>query len=255
MIPFPLLLAQASENSADRTLFEPVLSIFTKPDTLAHPRELLDALQTMGVVWATIFFIAGLVCLLNGYKFYKPVVVTLALLIGIFAGYALSSRMQAPAYIVSACLGLLMAVVCFPLMKYAVAVLGGLTGAFIGANVWTAMVSVVYKGDAGRIQEAAQLNFIGALVGLMLCGMLAFILFKFAVVIFTSMSGSTVAVLGGLALLLQVPGIGTSVTDTLSGHAVVIPLLVVVPALIGLILQHAAPDKPGGGAKPAPKPA
>ena len=38
---------------------------------------------------------------------------------------------------------------------------------------------------------------------MIVCGMLAFILFKLTVVLFTSGSGSTLAVLGFLALILQ----------------------------------------------------
>ena len=35
-------------------------------------------LQGDRVIWAVVFLTAGLVCILNGYKFYKPVTVVLA---------------------------------------------------------------------------------------------------------------------------------------------------------------------------------
>lgn len=247
-------LAQ-SNVAADKTLFEPVITVFSKVDTLAHPKELLNALEAMGIVWSVIFLIAGIITLLHGYKFHKPVTIILAMLIGMFAGYALSDRLQAPAYIAAACLALLMGVLCFPLLKYAVAALGGLVGAFLGANMWTAIVHVAYKGNSEMIDNASRFHGVGALIGLMLCGMLAFILFKLAIVLFTSVSGSTVAVLGGLALLLQIKSIRESLVDTMQGHPVVIPLMVLVPAIIGLIMQQASPAAAGGDKKPAGKPA
>lgn len=244
-----MLSTLAAANTAQATLFDPIVKIFARPDALAHPKELLDALQAMSVVWAVVFIIAGIVCMLNGYRFYKSVTVILALLVGMFAGYALSARLQAPAYIVAGCLGLLMAVLCFPLMKYAVAVLGGLTGAFLGANLWTAIVHVVYKNDPGALANAAKFNGIGALIGLLVCGMLAFILFKMAVVLFTSVSGSTVAVLGVLALLLQIPGMHESIFNSISKYPVVVPMLVFVPTIIGLILQANQKNAPGVAGK------
>lgn len=252
------MLPILASSGAQATLFEPMMKIFNKADTLAHPKELLDALAAMGVVWSVVFFIAGLVTMLNGYKYYKAVTVSLALLLGLFAGYAMGEHLQAPGYIVAGCLGVLLAVLCFPLMKYAVAVLGGLVGAFLGANMWTAIVHVVYQGNAQAIENGARFHTIGALIGLLVCGLLAFILFKFAVVLFTSVSGSTLFILGGLSLLMQVRGVRESVVGAISQHPVVIPMLVLVPAVIGLILQESQPaNAPAGVAakKPDAKPA
>lgn len=68
--------------------------------------------------------------------------------------------------------------------------------------------------------------------------MLAFILFKLSVVLFTSVSGSTVAVMGALALLLSFEPWRETVTQGLMANQLVIPLLVAVPAAIGLIMQE-----------------
>ncbi|CAN0052854.1 unnamed protein product, partial [Ectocarpus fasciculatus] len=57
-------------------------------------------------------------------------------MIGSLAGYWLGLSIQAPPLIGAGCVGVLLAVLAIPLMKYAVAVLGGLSGAFIGANLW-----------------------------------------------------------------------------------------------------------------------
>ncbi len=222
---------------ADPTVFDSVIEIFSRLDTLAHPETLLETLQSMSGIWAVIFLAAGLICLFQGYKIYRTVTVILALAIGAFAGYYLGKKINAE-YVVAGCLAVLMAVSCFPLMKYAVSLLGGLAGAFMGANSWSALGRLAGSGGDNSV---AQHYWVGALVGLLVCGMLAFILFKITVVMFTSVSGSTIAVLGAVALLLQVDMFKQTIFDSISAHAMILPLLVLVPATIGFILQELEP--------------
>jgi hypothetical protein len=235
------ILAQAQTPSTDPSVLDTIKNVFSRADTLAHPEKLLTHLQTLSVVWAVIFLVAGMVCLFSGYRFYRAVTVIVALIIGMTAGYALGLEIRAP-YVVAGCTGLLLAVICFPMMKYAVAVLGGLTGTWIGANVWTSLCYVINRSNSVVAEEAAAKYWVGALIGTIVCGMLAFILFKLSVVLFTSVSGSTLAVLGVLALLLHFKPWEEQVRSSLSAHAMTIPILVFVPALIGLILQEATPE-------------
>lgn len=252
------LLAQvqpaAPAPSSTTNVLHIITGIFSRPDALAHPDTLTDNLKSMSAVWAIVFLAAGLMCIINGYKFYKPVTVLLALVIGASAGHALGHQIKAEESVIAGCIGALLAATCMPLMKYAVAVMGGLSGAFIGANAWTAIAKMAAKsaaaGNAAATAGAATSGgaadhyWVGALIGLILFGMLAFIMFKLSIVMFTSVSGSTLAVLGAMALLLQVPEWQPTVTRSLSSHTIVTPMLVLVPAMIGLILQQARPDKP-----------
>lgn len=203
--------------------------------TLTDGEQLAQTLQPISMVWATVFLVAGVTSLLGGYKYYKWVTVVLATMIGGIVGYYLGDKIGA-AYIVAGCLAMLLAVTCFPLMKYAVALIGGLAGAFIGANTWVAVSKLSYEGP--QADAFAGNAWVGALVGLIVFGMLAFILFKLTIVLFTSVSGSTVAVIGGLALLFQMPNWRAPIVDSISVHPVVIPLLILVPAAIGLLVQQ-----------------
>ncbi len=245
------LLAQSRSNHD--TIFDTINSIFGRLDTLAHPQYLVRMLQEISIVWAVVFLIAGLVALFNGSKLYKWVTIALAMTIGICAGYAMGKRINAE-FIVAGCLGLLLGVGAWPLLKYAVAAMGGLVGAFLGANLWGAAAGVADPSNARTIAET---YWVGALMGLIILGMLAFIVFKLTVTFFTCVSGATIAMIGLLALLLQVPPWRQSI-DSWSGRAnsMVFPLLVIVPAVIGLILQQfkTSGDPAGGGggsAKPA----
>ena len=242
------MLILAVDQSPLQNLFDTVTAMFSRPDALAQPEALVENLQALSVVWAVVFLIVGLLCMLNGYRFYKISTVVIALLIGMFAGYWIGEQIHAP-FIVAGCCGLLLAAVAFPLMKFAVAIFGGVTGAFIGANLWAGCASAL--NNAADTEIPVDAYWIGALVGLMLCGMLAFILFKLSIVLFTSVSGATIAVLGGLALLLSFEPWQDSIRDGLTASQLIVPLLVFVPAVIGLILQETWPDPhPAGGGKP-----
>jgi hypothetical protein len=239
--------------------FEAVGSVFNRLDTLAHPDKLVPALEQMSVVWALVFVVAGLVAMVNGFKLYKWVTITLALAIGVFTGYFLGKAINAQ-YVVAGCLGLLLAVCCWPLMRYAVAVIGGLVGAFLGANIWAA--AAILANDATLKQNIIATYWVGGLVGLVFCGMLAFLLFKVTVVLFTSVSGATLAMLGCLALLVRIAGVRESLSQWMTPNhvnTIVLPLLAFVPAVIGLVLQHtdgkSQHKEPAGAGSSSTKPA
>jgi hypothetical protein len=75
-------------------------------------------------------------------------------------------------------------------------------------------------------------------MGIIFFGLLSFILFQLSVVMFTSFSGALLAVIGTIALLLQVPAWRESIANALQANPLVIPVLVIVPAVIGLVIQH-----------------
>lgn len=237
----------ASGNSLEE-LCQAVTGLFSSPAALSEPGTLLSGIEQVSMVWAVILLIAGLLCLLSGHKFHKVAVIGIALLFGIFAGYSLGVKINAPAMIVAACVGLLLAVVAFPLMKYAVAVFGGLAGAWIGANMWAGIADAVNTANGAHVMT--EVYWVGALIGLLVCGMLAFIVFDLSVIMFTSVSGSTLAVIGALALVASMIG-AQNLRSTIGDSRLIIPLLVFVPAMIGLILQEFWAK---GGA-PAGKPA
>lgn len=226
-------LAQSSAPPAN--VLDVLNQVFSRADTLAHPQALTQTLQSLSLVWALVFVVAGLVALLNGYRLHRWVIVITALLLGVLAGYWVGQKINS-AYVVAGCVGILAAVTCFPLMKYAVAALGGLAGAFVGANAWTSIARAAASPQ--NVESIAANYWVGALMGLIIFGMLSFVLFKLSVIFITTISGSTLAVLGATALLLQIPAWRVPVSEHITAHAAVLPLLVGVPALIGLILQQ-----------------
>ena len=242
--------------------FRTIVEIFSRGDTLAQPGQLIPELAQLGTIWALIFVILGMTCLLNGYKFHKVMTIGIVVMLGAMLGYWMGAEIQGPPFVVAGCVATLMAVLAMPLMKYAVAVLGGLSGAFIGSNLWAGLGDVLaHSADKSRAaiaaaQEAGQPSpggetiiriseyippesfWIGALIGLVLCGLAAFLLSKITIHLFTTVSGSTLAVFGVIALLLSIDTTSTTVSEELTRSALVLPLLVIVPAAIGFFLQE-----------------
>ena len=198
-------------------------------DLLNHPEQLLSALNNIHLVWAGIFILLGAICVFNGVRWHKTVIIVLSVLLGIWAGDWLGDRIGGANTIASISVAALFGVLAFPGLRLAVALFGGLAGAFCGANLWTAL------------GYPAEQHHIGSLIGLVAVGMLAFLVFRPVIILFTAVGGATLLVLGALASMLQVDAWAGAVSSTFASKPLVLPLVVAVTALIGVVVQQ------GGG--------
>ncbi|MEM9294249.1 MAG: hypothetical protein AAGA57_00455 [Planctomycetota bacterium] len=227
-------------------VFQATAAVFSRGDALARPEALAYDLARIAPEWGVAMVLVGLLALVFGAKYYQAATVSLMLACGATLGYWVGDSIAAPPMLVAACLGALLAVVAFPLLKYAVAVLGGMSGAFLGANAWSS-ASAALTEIRGYAPAAAGDHWIGALVGLVGFGLLAFLLFKFSVAMFTSVAGATLAVLGVLSLIQHVDD--GAVFVSLGRSSLVLPILIGVPAIMGLVIQDRIAlrkPKPGG---------
>ncbi len=223
MMTQSLLLAQ---QRTDFMPMEMVRDIVGRMDILNHPNQLLDGLAQVPLVMGGVFVVVGVLCVLNGYRWHKWVVVVLAFLGGLVLGRLLSTHMG-ESRIVAVALGLLCAIIATPLLRIAVAIFGGLTGAFIGANAWTAINTA-----------QADSHWAGAAMGFIALAMASFLLFRLVIILFTSIGGAAMVVFGGITLLLQVEAWEPAVRSTLASNQLLIPLLVGLAAVTGFVLQE-----------------
>lgn len=234
LLPF-LTLAQSTAGNGDKldgSPFAVLTEQFRKGmDVLMRPEDLADALTQINIVWAGVMIVLGIICTFQGYKWRKTVVLILAALCGLWAGSALGSELGSGAMVAALALAMLFAIIALPLMKFTVAFFGGLAGAFLGANLW----SMLAPPDQ---QASVQL---GAVIGLIAMGMLAFIAFRVVVIVFTSIVGSTLLVLGMLSLFVGLGLWQGDLGSTMSNNRLIVPLIVAVIGLIGGVIQQ------GGG--------
>ena len=89
-----LPLAQTAPEEGAPALPDPgpsPMAIFSnsslrRADLLNHPEKLAQALTELNIVWAVIFMVLGAICVFNGYRWHKLVIVLLAGLGGVWAG-------------------------------------------------------------------------------------------------------------------------------------------------------------------------
>ncbi len=196
----------------------------TQLDVLNHPAALSEMVLQINVVWAAIFVTIGFLCVIHGYKWHKTVILALAGMLGVWAGLTIGQRIGETT-VVAACMSVLFVVLSWPLLKYSVALFGGLAGAFLGANLWTALG---YPADD---------HHYGALIGLVVAGMLAFTAFRTVVIALTTVGGATLLTVGGLAALLQVEGWRQPLIDGMAAKPLLIPVVAAVVAATGAVIQ------------------
>ena len=193
-------------------------------DVLNRPETMTKILSQIHIVWAVIFILVGMMCILNGYKWHKGVVVLLAGMSGVWAGSIIAPHLgNGP--IAAVCLAILFAVLAWPLLKYSVSLFGGLAGAFAGANIWTAL------------ELPSDQHKFGALIGLLVIGMLTFLAFRVVVVLMTAIGGASLLVFGGLAAMMHVDSWRDALVSGLTNNDLVIPILAASAAGVSAVIQ------------------
>ncbi len=201
--------------------------------------DLLQACREMNVAAAIILIFAGVIFLLWGYYAFKWLVTLNALVLGAWLGAMVGESAGAPlpAALIG---GFVAATVTWPLMKYAVAVMGGLVGMVIGMSLWRAFGIDPHFAAAG-----------GGM-GLIFCGMLSFILFRTSVMMFTSLQGSLMLIFGILGVIYKFQGIDTSVLESkLEVSPFIMPMMIFFASVCGIIYQNTqgGPEVPAAPVK------
>ena len=204
--------------------------------------DLLTWAQSMGALTAALLVLAGCVYLLFGVYAYRALVTINAAVVGAYIGAIIGAK-AGNATAGAMVGGFAACALAWPMMKYAIAIMGGAFGALLGASVWRACN--LEPGYA----------WAGGGMGLIFFGMLSFLLFRGSIMMFTSLQGSVMLVFGLLGLIYKYQELGPRVSDNLLQRQFLLPLFIFVPATLGLIWQQtqypggAAAAGGGGGAK------
>lgn len=223
-----LLLAQQDQGSASAATADgPFFSgLVDRMNILFRPEELLDRLADVPFILAAVVVAVGILCIFNGYRWHKWIIAILSFLCGLGLGYMLSQQMG-KSTVVAVAVGGLCAIVATPLLRITVAIFGGITGAFIGSNAWTAFHA-----------NPPDANWAGAIIGFIVLAMASIILFRLVVVLFTSFGGAAMAICGGITLLLHVPNWQGAVRESLTSNEMLVPTLLLLAATSGFVIQE-----------------
>ena len=196
-------------------------------------QSVLDSIweQVIALSWlqAIIAISFGVVYLLYGWRIFKVLVIICFGLVGLFAGIKIGTRFNSE--LLGGIIGLsLLAGVSVPLMRWAVSVLGAIAGGILTSGIWYA------------VELPEKYMPAGALIGIIAGGMISFIVFRIAVMLFTSLGGGVLIVTGLLALVYRYESIQEPPTATIKAmlynHHWFVPVLLLAPTLIGIIVQN-----------------
>jgi len=212
------ILAQAVETAGPKAAEEAIVPIDV----------FWEQITSLGWLEALTFISFGAVCLFYGWRVFKILVIISFGLLGLVLGMIISEKVIGlNNQLVGGLIGLvLMAVLSVPLMRYAVSILGAVAGGILTSGIW----------------YACQLNerylWAGALIGIIAGGMISFIIFKIAVILFSSLWGSGLMVAGSLALLYLYPQTTEQVEQLIFTKKWFLPAVLMIPTLVGVVLQN-----------------
>jgi hypothetical protein len=211
-----LVLAEASGKIVDDVEVVPIDQIWGQ----------IAALSWFHAIIAISF---GVVYLLYGWRIFKVLAVICFGMIGLFVGLYLGEKAGNALW--GGIIGIaVLAIVSIPMMKWSICILGALAGGVLTASIWYAF-------------ELPQLYmWAGAAVGLVAGGMISFIIFKIAVMMFTSLGGSITMMAGILALLHQYQKLSnpttTGIYDLVHTEAWFLPAVLILQTIIGVYTKN-----------------
>ena len=106
-------------------------------------------------------------------------------------------------------------------------VIAGLTGAFVGSNVWGLVTAV-----------PPDLHWAGGAMGFIVLALTSLMLFRVVIVLFTSFGGAAMMVLGSITLMLHVPDWQGAVQDTLTNNRMLLPSMLLLATVTGFVIQE-----------------
>jgi hypothetical protein len=222
-------------------ILQTVLIAAAQTEEKSQSAQLLDTVwqhvTTLDVVEAVTFIAFGTVWLFYGWRIFKILVTICFALLGLFLGiWANQQLIDGNAFWFGLMCAVFFAVLSVPFMRWGVSFLGGISGAVLAAGATLAL---------GLHDQ--RLILAGGLMGLIAGGMISFIIFKIAVILFTSLGGSVLVAVGILAVICHNLMASQDELNTfIQQNQWFVPAIVLVPMAIGVFLQNkfmkAAPD-------------
>ncbi len=206
-----------------------------QPEPIVPFDVLWQHVNTLDLVEALTFIAFGAVWLFYGWRIFKILVTISFGLLGMTLGiWANQQLIDGNSFWLALICAVFFAVLSVPFMRWGVSILGALSGAVLTAGAWIAL---------GLPKEYV---WAGGLIGLVTGGMLSFIVFKIAVILFTSLGGSILLAVGALAILCHHLMSQAEFKDFVLQNLWFLPAIVLVPMAVGAVLQNkfikAAPD-------------
>ncbi len=203
------------------------------PELLQAPADIVpidwiwSQVTSLSKLEAMTFISFGVVCLLYGWRVFRVLVVMSFFVLGLIGGIHLGEIVSAGgSTLLGIMLGIVLAIISIPMMRWAVCLLGAAAGGLITAGVWHAF------------SLPPQYIWAGGLAGVIAGGMMSFIIFRISVMLFSSLTGSGLMVTGMLALLYLYPSSQAQVDELVHQENWFLPIAIMIPTAVGVFLQN-----------------
>lgn len=180
--------------------------------------------QNMELTTAGLLIIGGVIFAFFGYSMHRLLIALTCGVIGAyFGGYAGESLgIHWPGLIVGA---LVLGMIGWFVTAWMAALVGALAGALLGASLW----------NMGLLDPTYA--WAGALIGAITIGVLAFVIFRVSVIIFTSVQGAAMFMLGMLGIAYRFEELRPAIDQNLFAAHWALPATLLVLTLIGVFYQ------------------
>ena len=211
------ILAEAATETTSRQL----------PESFIELDWIWGHITSLNMLEAFTFVSFGAVCLFYGWRVFKILVIISFTLLGGALGMAIGDKIGGDN---NPLLGIILAIVVgalsVPMMRWAVSALGGIAGAILTAGIWY----------AANLPE--QYIWAGGLIGAVAGAMISFIVFKIAVMLFSSLGGSGLVITGMLALLYLYPQTKEPIKTFVFAEEWFLPVALIVTTVVGIYWQN-----------------
>jgi hypothetical protein len=208
-------------------ILQTILVAQSGPSDMVPVDVMWKHITSLDLVESVTFVAFGVVWLFYGWRVFKILVTICFGLLGLFLGlWANESFVGGNGFWLGLICVVFFAVLSIPLMRWGVCLLGATSGGILTAGVWLAL----------GLPE--QYIWAGGLVGLIAGGMISFIVFKIAVILFTSLGGSILLTLGVLAIVCSEVMSGNELRNFVDKNQWFLPALLLAPMAVGIYLQH-----------------
>lgn len=214
---FVTVLAQAVETTTETT------------EEAVVPLDLIwEHVTSLGLLEALTFISFGAVCLLYGWRVFKVLVVISFAMLGLALGIKASGKISGEdQQFLGGIIGLgVFGALSIPLMRWAVSILGAVAGGILTSGIWYAC----------KLPE--EYIWAGGLIGVVAGGMISFIIFRIAVMLFSSLGGALLIATGVLALLYLNPETTEKVQELVFNEKWFLPVALLAPTAIGIVMQN-----------------
>jgi hypothetical protein len=184
-------------------------------------------ITSLDLVEAVTFISFGAVWLISGWRVFKILVTICFGLLGLFLGlWANQQLIDGNGFWLGLICVVFFSILAVSFMRWGVSILGALSGGVLIAGGWIA------------IGLPQQYVWAGALIGLITGGVVSFLIFKIAVILFTSLGGSVLVAVGGMAMAYHSLVSEEQLKDLVFNCQWFLPTLVLVPMIGGILLQN-----------------